>query len=203
MTSELFFIYDSHCVWSYAATSLVEQIHQQFPDMPVNFWHCAHYSGDGDSMVTSNQVTAVQETSSVKFGQRYLEQAKNAKDSTLMANLLSWANHQSTECALSLLLKAQQAHFIDGASLTDSAEVTKLLSQLKLSPPKKSLTVDKLTKSAEADIQDIIEMQELIGTEALPALLLAVNDNLILLNHNLYLATPKTIIDAINIELGK
>ena len=46
-------------------------------------------------------------------------------------------------------------------------------------------------------------MQEIIGTPAIPALMLAIDDNLILLNHNLYLKDPTTIVEAINLEIHK
>lgn len=48
----------------------------------------------------------------------------------------------------------------------------------------------------------IFDMQDVIGTKAIPALLLAVNDNLTLLNHNMYLLEPKAIVEAIKSELA-
>ena len=62
---------------------------------------------------------------------------------------------------------------------------------------------NKLTQDAEITMHDIISMREIIGTNAIPALLLAVDEKLILLNHNLYLQAPQTIVDAINIELNQ
>jgi len=60
---------------------------------------------------------------------------------------------------------------------------------------------NKLTKDAEFAIHDIFEIQEIIGTQAIPAMLLACNENLVLLNHNLYLESPESIIDAVKLEL--
>ena len=64
-------------------------------------------------------------------------------------------------------------------------------------------TAEKLTKDAERIFHEIVELQNIIGTEAIPALLLAVGDNLILLNHNHYLATPSSIVEGIKLELNK
>jgi protein-disulfide isomerase-like protein with CxxC motif len=62
---------------------------------------------------------------------------------------------------------------------------------------------NRLTTDAEAQINEIYALQEIIETQAIPALLLAVNNDLILLNHNLYLSNPDAIIDGIQLELKK
>jgi hypothetical protein len=41
-----------------------------------------------------------------------------------------------------------------------------------------------------------------MGTKAIPALLLAIDERLILLNHNFYLKHPKAIVEAIDLELA-
>ena len=52
-------------------------------------------------------------------------------------------------------------------------------------------------------LEEIFSLQEIINTEAIPALLLAVNDQLILLNHSFYLTQPETIVEAVQLELNK
>ena len=37
----LYFIYDSHCPWSYATTPLVNAISEAYPEMNLNLMHCA------------------------------------------------------------------------------------------------------------------------------------------------------------------
>jgi hypothetical protein len=49
----------------------------------------------------------------------------------------------------------------------------------------------------------VYALQEIIETQAIPALLLAINNNLILLDHSLYLQNSEGFIDAINTELTK
>jgi len=95
----------------------------------------------------------------------------------------------------------QYAHFVLGNELTDQESVNDIIDELKLSPPAKCLQSNKLTKDAEFAIHDIFEIQEIIGTQAIPAMLLACNENLVLLNHNLYLESPESIIDAVKLEL--
>jgi putative protein-disulfide isomerase len=199
MSSELFFIYDSHCPWSYATTSLVKNISAAFPQMPIHLMHCAYY--DGENKVDLTTVKSVKELSDVPFGQNYLDSLTEYKDSTLAANLLTWVQHKSNKHALDLLFAIQKAHFEMGNALTDKEDVQPLIDSLKLSPPAKTLKVEKLTKDAEFTFHDITELQEVIGTKAIPALLLAHNETLILLNHNLYLENPDKIIEAINTEL--
>ncbi|WP_413692541.1 hypothetical protein [Psychromonas sp. KJ10-2] len=65
MSSELYFIYDSHCPWSYAATPLVVALENAFPDMEINVWHCAHY--DSGNSVGFNTLKSVEQESDVIF----------------------------------------------------------------------------------------------------------------------------------------
>jgi putative protein-disulfide isomerase len=199
MSSELFFIYDSHCPWSYATTALVKNIATAFPDMPIHLMHCAYY--DGENKVDLSTVNAVKDLSNVPFSQDYLTRLSDYKDSTLAANLMTWVQNKSNMHALDLLISLQHAHFESGNPLTNKDDVQPLIDTLKLSPPAKALKIEKLTKDAEFTYHDISELQEVIGTNAIPALLLAHNDTLILLNHNLYLENPEKIVEAINTEL--
>lgn len=199
--AELFYIYDSHCPWSYASTVLVEKVLSAFPSITFRAMHIGYY--DGDNKVSPTTITAVRELSQVTFGANYIDTLNYAKDSTLAANLMAWVQNKSAKSAFELLTKLQHAHFVLGNELIDEESVSEIIDELKLSPPAKCLQSNKLTKDAEFAIHDIIELQELIGTQAIPAMLLACNENLVLLNHNLYLAEPDAIIEAVNAELEK
>lgn len=200
MSAELFFIYDSHCPWSYAATPLINEIAEQLPQLPIHFWHAAYF--EGDEKVTDKQLTSVQEASNIHFAKSYELQTDSTKDSTLAANILAWTDHKAHNQTLPLLNRIQEAHFQQGKAVDTPADIISICDELKLSPPKKALTNEKLSKEAETTLHHIFDMQDVIGTKAIPALLLAVNDNLILLNHNLYLLEPKAIIDTIQAELA-
>jgi protein-disulfide isomerase-like protein with CxxC motif len=197
--AELFFIYDSHCPWSYASTVLVEKILSAFPSITFRAMHISYY--DGENQVSPTTITAVSEFSKVPFGPNYMDTLNYPKDSTLVANLMAWVQNKSTASAFELLTKLQHAHFVLGNELTDKDSVSEIIDELKLSPPAKSLQVNKLTKDAEFAIHDITEIQEIIGTQAIPAMLLAYNENLVLLNHDLYLENPSAIVDAVTLEL--
>ncbi|GLX77198.1 hypothetical protein tinsulaeT_05380 [Thalassotalea insulae] len=201
MSAELFFIYDSHCPWSYAATQLVNRISDAFPKMPVNLMHCAYF--DGDNKVSKATINAVKEASKVKFSPDYLTHLETNKDSTLAANVLTWVQRKSPQNSLALLNSIQQAHFEQANPLTTKEQISPLIDELKLSPPAKTLQAEKLTKDAEFALGDVEELQKIIGTNAIPALLLAQNENLVLLNHNLYLAQPEKIVEAVKLELAK
>lgn len=201
MAAEIFFIYDSHCPWSYAATRLLNEINNAMPQITLNLWHNAYY--DGDSSIKAAQINDIEKLANIKFSSAYRKNLTTPKDSTLAANLLAWAEAKTPQQALSLLNAMQDAHFQQGNELIDASSVEEITQSLKLSPPTKAFKSDKLTKDAEALVHEIFALQEIIATEAIPALLLAIDDELILLNHNFYLQEPKAIIEAINLELNK
>ena len=200
MNAELFFIYDSHCPWSYATTPLINEIAESLPELPIHFWHAAYF--EGDEKVNQQQLISVQDASNIHFSKSYELQTDTAKDSTLAANLLAWADQKAHGTTLRLLNRIQEIHFQQGKTIESPSDVLAICEELKLSPPKKALTTEKLSKEAETALHYIFDMQDVIGTKAIPALLLAVNDNLILLNHNIYLLEPKAIISNIQSELA-
>ncbi len=201
MSTELFFLYDSHCPWSYRATELVKQITQAFPKINLNLLHCGHF--DGEQTIKLDDIKTVEEISGVKFNPLYIESLAAKKDSTLAFNLLAWAQNRAPKKAFELLIALQEAHFEQGLALASLEELTPIIEQLKLSPPAKVFTLEKYTKDAEISLQEVNELQEVIGTEAIPALLLAIDEQLILLNHNLYIEAPETIVEAVKFELER
>ncbi|WDE08181.1 protein-disulfide isomerase [Thalassomonas viridans] len=200
MATELFFIYDTHCPWSYATTSLVNEITQAFPKIKLHLFHLAHY--EGDDTVSPQVLDAVSADSKLSFSRDYRQGLDQSKDSTVAANLMAWTQSKAAHAALPLLNSLQQAHFQQGNELQTQAELDAIIKQHKLSPPAKVFNRDKLIKEAELGLHDIEELQEIIGTNAFPALLLAKDDNLVLLNHNLYLGSPKAIVEAVELELA-
>lgn len=200
MNSELFFIYDSHCPWSYATLPLVNEIHQHFPEISLTLFHCAHY--DGGTAISRKTLDSVTSASTSTFSNQYLAHVLNEKNSTLIANLMAWVSAKLPEKALDILNSISQQHFQGGITFDSPEDLADIVSEFKLSPPAKVLNAEKFTKNTDIALHDVEEFQEFIGTAAIPALLLAVDDNLILLNHNLYLPEPKAIIDAVKLELG-
>ena len=204
MSAELFFIYDSHCPWSYAATPLVNAINQALPQINLNLWHCAYFSdADGENVITKQQLVQVKELSPVNFSPDYMNKLSQGKDSTLCANLMTWAMGKTPQQALALLNALQTAHFSKGNELCEKEDFNDIVEQFKLSVPAKVFNKTKLTNDAAAQVHEIYALQEIIETQAIPALLLAIDDELILLSHNLYLQNPDEFIEAIKLELNK
>ncbi len=201
MSAQLFYIYDTHCPWSYATLPLVNEITHAYPEMELHLLHCARY--EGDENISRQTTEAVEEDSTVKFSQSYLSNQKQAKDSTLAANLMAWVSNKVSRSSLDVLNAIFQAHFNDANEILSEDDASDVIKNFKLSPPSKVFTLDKLTKDAEIAIHGINELQEVIQTQAIPAILLAVDENLILLNHNLYLKHPKAIVEAVKLELAK
>jgi len=202
MAAELFFIYDTHCPWSYATTPLVNAVSQSLPEVTINLWHCGYFSdGDSDSVITKQQLVQVKELSTVNFSPAYVDKLSQGKDSTLCTNLMTWAANKTPQKTLELLNNLQAAHFGAGNELSKQEDLATIVSNLKLSPPAKVFNNRKLSADAEAQIHEIYALQDIIGTQAIPALLLAINDELILLNHNLYIGNPGEIIEAIKLEI--
>lgn len=203
MASELFFIYDTHCPWSYVTTPLVKAIQQAFPEININLWHSAYFSSTEESKVTIKQLNDITHLTGRNFSDLYLAKIEAKKDSILSANLMTWASNKTPLLAIDLLTALQHAHFEQGNELTTQSEVNEIISQLKLSPPAKILKADKLSNDALAQIEEVFALQEIIQTEAIPALLLAIDNDLILLNHHLYLEDPQAIVEAVELELNK
>lgn len=199
MNAELIFIYDTHCPWSYATSALVEEIANAFPDMKLNLWHCGYFQGD--QAVDETQIKNVEADSNIRFTQNYKKALPNEPDSTMAANLTAWANNKANHQAIKLIKTIQKAHFENGLPMDSKAELSDIATQLKMSPPAKVFKNDMFSKDAEFIIQDIFDLQEVIGTQSIPALLLAFDDNLVLLNHNLYLKEPSAIVEAVKLEL--
>ncbi|WP_448564417.1 hypothetical protein [Thalassotalea ganghwensis] len=201
MTTELFFIYDSHCPWSYAATALVSEIKASLPEITITLLHCGRYQGD--EQIGSKTLTQVSDDSLVRFSEAYYQQKQVAPDSTIAANLLAWLGNKNPEQALAVLVEIQKQHFQQGNTLSEMDDFATIISQFKLSPPNKVFKQDKYAKEAEFALGMVEELQEIIGTPAIPALLLAVEDDLVLLNHNLYLKESKAIVDAVKMEIKR
>lgn len=201
LSAELFFLYDTHCPWSYVVTPLVNEINKALPDIKLHLWHTAFF--DGNTRITAKEVSEVEKLADMHFSNEYKTALEQAKDSVLAANLMTWAQHKTPNMALALLNAMQQAHFEHGNKLASHDDLQKIINTLKLSPPTKVFKSDKLSKDALMQLEEIFSLQEIINTEAIPALLLAVNDQLILLNHSFYLTQPETIVEAVQLELHK
>lgn len=199
MSTELFFIYDTHCPWSFATTALVKEIAKNCPNIGLNLWHCAHY--EGDEKVSRKTIDAVEDDAGIEFSNEYLKSLSIDKDSTLSANLLGWVSQKVPHMTLELMQAIQKQHFEQGTAFTHESDFQTIIEDLKLSPPAKVFKEGKIAKEAEFILHEIAEFQEIIGTKAIPALLIAHNENLTLLNHNLYLLEPTAIIEAIEIEI--
>ena len=203
MSAEIFFIYDSHCPWSYAVTPLVNAVNQSLPEVTLNLWHCAYFSdSDGDNIIAKQQIAQVKELSTVNFSPEYMKGLSQGKDSTLCANLMTWAASKTPQQALALLNTLQTAHFSKGNELSKQTDLSEIVDEFKLSVPEKVLKKITLTSDAEAQVHEIYALQEIIETQAIPAILLAINDELVLMNHNLYLQDPDAFVDAIKLELN-
>ncbi len=198
MTSELYFIYDSHCPWSYASSVLVNELARAYPEMTIHAWHCAHY--DGSDCAGRQQVDAVAKQSGVKFGKEHIRFTDSPKDSVMTANLMAWLQNKQPEKVLPVLDALQKAHFIEGNPLGCKHDFTAIIEQLKLSPPNKVFRA-KLSDEAEYILADVAELQEFMGTNAFPALLLTQEDRAVLLDHSLYLNKPAMIVKAVKKEL--
>lgn len=203
-SAQLFFLYDNLCPWSYVVTPLVNEITDAFPDIELHLLHTAYFDGKSDNDIASKEaeIKQVESLANISFSNNYKEILNQKTNSTLSANLMTWAQHKAPDLALSLLKALQEAHFKQGNKLTEPADFDDIIATLKMSPPAK-IFKDKLSKDTLMQLEEIYALQEIINTEAIPALLLAIEDKLILLNHNFYLTEPKAIIDAVQLEFNQ
>lgn len=191
MSSELFFIYDSHCPWSYATTPLVVALQDAFPEMDVNAWHCANY--DGGNAVGFNTIKAVESESDVEFSNEYVRFVDSPKSSVMCANLLTWLATKQADKLLPVLQAIQHEHFVEGNSLGKKIDFNQIAETFKLSVPNKVFK-EELNKDALFVLSDISDLQAFMGTVSFPALLLVHNDSAVLLNHAQYLRDPQALV---------
>ena len=200
MTTQLYFVYDSHCPWSYACLPLVKAIAENYPDMELHIWHAAHYAGSDSP--GAKQVSTVKSEANVKFSSAYEANITTKKDSYMSANVMAWLANKQPQHALTVLNAITKSHFIDNNDMNTREEFETLLSDLKLSPPNKVFKND-LSNDANQIIEDVGEIQELIGMRSFPIMLLAVNESAVLLDHSHYLKQPAKIVEAVAQELNK
>ena len=198
MSSELYFIYDSHCPWSYAVTPMVVALAKAYPEMEINAWHCANY--DGGNSVGFNTIKSVEAASDAVFSQEYVRFADSPKNSILCANLLTWIATKQSDKLLPVLEAIQHVHFVEGNSLGIKIDFNELAEDLKLSIPNKVFK-DELSKDAMYVQSDISDLQGFMGTVSFPALLLVHNDNAVLLDHSKYLDNPQRIVADVEKQL--
>lgn len=191
MHPELYFIYDSHCPWSYATLPLVKAISESFPEMEIHYWHCAHY--DGSDSPGFLQIKDVEKQSHQKFGQEHMRFADSPKNSTLCANFMAWVQSKQPEKVLAVLNALQIEHFVEGNPFGCKNDFSALISQFKLSPSNKTFK-DELSNEALYQRSDIQELQEFMQTSAFPALLLTYADNAVLLEHAGHLKKPQSLV---------
>jgi len=200
MSVQLFYIYDTHCPWSYVTLPLVNEIMAAHPEFTLNLLHCARY--EGDENISKKTIETIEDDSATIFSDAYMAQLKQAKDSTLTANVMSWVSNKVPHIGLEVLNALFKAHFEQANELRSFDDMSDIVSEFKLSPPNKVFTLEKFTKDAEILLSSLEELQDIMGTKAIPALLLAIDERLILLNHNFYLKHPKAIVEAVELELA-
>ncbi len=199
MSTELYFIYDSHCPWSYAATPLVNALQQAYPKMQLHLLHAAHYIGKDSA--GREQVEAVAKVSQQKFGQGHLKFANSPKNSINTANLMAWVQNKHANKQLELLNALQQAHFVEGNPLNKKEDFSAIVDAFKLSPNRKVFKGE-LSIDAEQLLDAIDEIQQVIGTTNFPVLVMTENDNAIFIDHSQYLSQPQAVVAAVKKELA-
>lgn len=199
MHPELYFIYDSHCPWSYATTPLVNAIRDNFPEMEIHIWHCAHY--DGSDCAGFTQIKEAQKQGLQPFGQEHIRYADSPKNAIVAANFMAWLQEKQTDKALPVLNALQKEHFVEGNPFGCKNDFAHIISEFKLSPPKKVFK-DSLSNEALYQQSDVQELQEFMQTTAFPALLLTNGDSAILLEHARYLKSPENLIKEVKKLIG-
>ncbi|MCL1065815.1 DsbA family protein [Shewanella olleyana] len=199
MNTELYFIYDSHCPWSYAVTPLVNALQEAYPSMKVHLLHTALY--EGKTSAGEEQMEAAARASGLKFGRDHIRYVNSPKNSTKTANLMGWLQSKQADKQLPVLNALQRAHFIEGNPLDTKHDFMDIVSDFKLSPSNKIFR-DELSMDAEYVLEGIAEIQQMIGTTNFPALVMTVDDNAIFIDHSKYISSPHAVVDAVEKEIA-
>lgn len=200
MTTELYFIYDSHCPWSYATTPLVNALQEAYPEMNVHLLHSAHYIGTDSA--GEEQMETVARISGLKFGRDHIRYANSPKNSIKTANFMGWMQSKQPQKLLPVLNALLRAHFIEGNPLDNKHDFTEIADKFKLSPSNKVFK-DELSNDAEYVLADIAEIQEMLGTTAFPALVMTIDDHAIFIDHSQYLSHPESVVAAVEKEISE
>ncbi|KPZ73434.1 MULTISPECIES: hypothetical protein [Shewanella] len=199
MTTELYFIYDSHCPWSYATTPIVNALQDAYPKMKVHLLHTAHYMGKDSA--GEEQMEAAARASGLKFGREHIRYVNSPKNSVKTANLMGWLQSKQADKQLPVLNALQRAHFIEGNPLDTKHDFMDIVAEYKLSPSNKIFR-DELSVDAECVLEAIAEIQQMLGTANFPALVMTVGDNAIFIDHSKYISTPLAVVDAVKKEIA-
>lgn len=199
MTKELYFIYDTHCPWSYATTPLVNALQQAHPKMKLHLLHSAHYIGKDSA--GEDQMKAVARLSKQEFGPTHVRYVNSPKNSIHCANLMAWLQNKQADKSLPLLNALQKAHFVEGNPLDKKPDFDAIVEEFKLSPSKKVFRGE-LSVDAEHALDAIAEIQQVIGTNSFPVLVMTVNDNAIFIDHSKYLRDPQAVVAAVEKEIA-
>lgn len=195
----LYFIYDSHCPWSYATTPVVAELINAFEFSDLHLLHCAHFNGS--DAPKKAQIEQVSKLSKVVFGDNYLTQNKQKVSSIKVANFMSWVQSKQASKEFELLQMIQQQHFVAGNSFETRADFDKLINQYKLSPSNKVFK-DALSHEAESVLAGIAEIGEAIGTNAFPVLVMTSGDQAIFIDHSQHISAPEGVVAAVHKELA-
>ncbi|MDR8523813.1 protein-disulfide isomerase [Shewanella fidelis] len=195
----LYFIYDSHCPWSYATTPVVAELINAFEFSDLHLLHCAHFNGS--DAPKKAQIEQVSKLSKVVFGDNYLTQNKQKVSSIKVANFMSWVQSKQASKEFELLQVIQQQHFVAGNSFETRADFDKLINQYKLSPSNKVFK-DALSHEAESVLAGIAEIGEAIGTNAFPVLVMTSGDQAIFIDHSQHISAPEGVVAAVRKELS-
>ena len=86
--AQLFFLFDSHCPWSYVATRLINEINNAFPDITLNLWHTAFFDGKSNesAKVRLAEIKEVEKLADIDFSNKYHNIIDTDKNSILSAN---------------------------------------------------------------------------------------------------------------------
>ncbi|ARD21173.1 protein-disulfide isomerase [Shewanella japonica] len=199
MTTELYFIYDSHCPWSYATNPIVNALQDAYPKMKVHLLHTAHYMGKDSA--GEEQMEAAARASGLKFGREHIRYVNSPKNSVKTANLMGWLQSKQADKQLPVLNALQRAHFIEGNPLGTKHDFMDIVAEYKLSPSNKIFR-DELSVDAECVLEAIAEIQQMLGTANFPALVMTVGDNAIFIDHSKYISTPLAVVDAVKKEIA-
>lgn len=194
----LYFIYDSHCPWSYATTPVVAELLQAFDYSETHLLHCAYFNGK--NAPKPKQIEQVSALSSVEFSDTF-KQANHKANSIKVANFMSWAQSKQADKEFELLQMIQQQHFVEANPFNTREDFDKLINQYKLSPSNKVFK-DAISHEAESVLAGIAEIGEAIGTAAFPVLVMTQGDEAIFIDHSLYLSEPKAVVEAVRAELA-
>jgi putative protein-disulfide isomerase len=185
--SELIYVFDPYCGWSYGFEETMSKVHEEHPELPARVVCGGLFTGDRVVPMREHgflgQANArIRDLTGATFGDRYqdlVDDGRFVMDSEAAAVGFAALREAAPDRQVPLAAALQKAFFIDGLSLSDEATYAKIAEDFGLDADAvvTSLYVEATARAARADSRESRDL----GVTGFPTLILRRGDQYVVL----------------------